>query len=323
MMVGAADSGPLTTPEDPMPKNDRVAAQREAVAEESGLVLDHASPNGVAREHGPEANHTSHGGLLIVLGMLAALLLAIILIAIPGSRAVPPGTPLPDNEFTSLFNSVQGLLAPSDHSLPVVFGKLLLAALIGAIVGYRQRIHVEEYIVQAHVVIALTGALMMIIIGNELVRAFGLVGAGSIIRYRTPVRDPRALASLFVTMGLGIAVGTGLFELALMGAVLIVLIQGVFGTIASRLPTTFYNPQRGYTLEIVSTDGPGTLQRVREAFTDVDIHYRLLEYDARAKKDGLVKMQLAVEAGAHMTTEELTLLVFKDGVQSVSWEEDN
>jgi len=287
-------------------------------------VLDHSAPNGVAKQgYGGDASENGKGWLLIVFGMIAAFLLAVILIAIPGSRAVPAGTPLPDNEFTSLLNSAQGLLAPSDHSLPVVFGKLLLAALIGAIVGYRQRIHVEEYIVQAHVIIALTGSLMMIIIGNEIVRAFGLVGAGSIIRYRTPVRDPRALASLFVTMGLGIAVGTGLFELALMGAILIVLIQGVFGTIAGRLPLTLYNPQRGYTLEIVSTDGPGTLQRVRESFTDSDIHYRLLEYDARAKKDGLVKMQLAVEAGAHMTTEELTLLVFKDGVQSVSWEEDN
>jgi uncharacterized membrane protein YhiD involved in acid resistance len=241
---------------------------------------------------------------------------------VPGSRTVPSGTPLPENEFTSIINSAQNLLAPSDHSLPVVFGKLVLAALLGGIVGYRQRIHVEEYIVQAHVIIAFTGALMMIIIGNEIVRAFGLLGAGSIIRYRTPVRDPRALASLFVTMGLGIAVGTGLFELALIGAVLIVLIQGVFGSIASRLPVTLYNPQRGYTLDLISTDGPGTLQRVRESFTDRDIRYRLLEYDARAKKDGLVKMRLAVEAGAHLTTEDLTLLVFRDGVQSVSWEEE-
>jgi uncharacterized membrane protein YhiD involved in acid resistance len=310
-------------PEDPMPKKDRATAQREEMSEETGLVLDHSSTNGVVGGHAAAGSHPSYGGLLIVIGMLAAVLLAVILIAIPGSRTLPPGTPLPDNEFTSIINSAQGLLAPSDHSLPVVFGKLLLAALIGAIVGYRHRIHVEEYIVQAHVVIALTGALMMIIIGNEIVRAFGLVGAGSIIRYRTPVRDPRALASLFVTMGLGIAVGTGLFELALMGAVLIVLIQGVFASIATRLPVTLYNPQRGYTLEIVSTDGPGTLQRVREAFTDSDIRYRLLEYDARAKKDGLVKMTLVVEAGAHFTTEELTLLVFRDGVQSVSWEEDD
>jgi uncharacterized membrane protein YhiD involved in acid resistance len=305
-----------------MPKNSRIAAERDEAADDTGIVLDQLSPNGVAGDHGAEASHVDHGGWLVVLGMLVALLLVIVMIAMPGSRTAPAGTPLPDNQFTSIINSAQNLLAPSDHSLPVVFGKLVLAALLGGIVGYRRRIHVEEYIVQAHVIIAFTGALMMIIIGNEIVRAFGLLGAGSIIRYRTPVRDPRALASLFVTMGLGIAVGTGLFELALIGAVLIVLIQGVFGSIASRLPVTYYNPQRGYTLDVISTDGPGTLQRIRESFTDRDIRYRLLEYDARGKKDSLVKMRLAVEAGAHLTTEDLTLLVFRDGVQSVSWEEE-
>lgn len=305
-----------------MPKNSRIAAEREAAAEETGLVLEPPSPNGHAGEHGLEASRADRGGWLQVIGIVAALVLVVVVVSLPGSRSVPAGTPLPENQFTSIINSAQNLLAPSDHSLPVLLGKLCLAALLGGIVGYRQRIHVEEYIVQAHVIIAFTGALMMIIIGNEIVRAFGLLGAGSIIRYRTPVRDPRALASLFVTMGLGIAVGTGLFELALIGAVLIVLIQGVFGSIASRLPMTLYNPQRGYTLDVVSTDGPGTLQRVRESFTDRDIRYRLLEYDARGKKDGLVKMRLAVEAGAHLTTEDLTLLVFRDGVQSVSWEEE-
>jgi uncharacterized membrane protein YhiD involved in acid resistance len=305
-----------------MPKNSRIVAERDDAAEDTGLVLDRLSPNGVTGDHGPEASRADHGGWLQVIGMVAALLLVIVMVAMPGSRGVTAGTPLPDNEFTNIISSAQNLLAPSDHSLPVVLGKLILAALLGGIVGYRQRIHVEEYIVQAHVIIAFTGALMMIIIGNEIVRAFGLLGAGSIIRYRTPVRDPRALASLFVTMGLGIAVGTGLFELALVGAVLIVLIQGVFGSIASRLPATLYNPQRGYTLDVVSTDGPGTLQRIRESFTDRDIRYRLLEYDARGKKDGLVKMRLVVEAGAHLTTEDLTLLVFRDGVQSVSWEEE-
>jgi len=304
-----------------MPKKDRIAAEERDAADDPGLVFERLSPNG--RVGGsPESGHADYGGWLVVVGMVVAAVVVLVLVALPGSRGTTTASPLPDNEFTNIISSVQGLLAPSDHSLPVVLAKLVLAALLGAIVGYRQRIHVEEYIVQAHVIIAFTGALMMIIIGNEIVRAFGLLGAGSIIRYRTPVRDPKALASLFVTMGIGIAVGVGLFELAFIGAVLIVLIQGIFATIASRLPSTIYNPQRGYTLDLTTEDGAGTLERVRGAFADQDIRYRLLEYDARGKKAGLVKMRLAVEAGANLTTEDLTLLVFKDGVQSVSWEEE-
>jgi uncharacterized membrane protein YhiD involved in acid resistance len=319
--VGAAGSGPLTPPEDHMPKKDRIAAEERDAADDPGLAFERISPNGHVGGPG-ENEHADRGGWLVVLGMVIAAVFVAVLILLPGSRTAPAGTPLPDNEFTSIINSVQGLLAPSDHSLPVVLAKLMLAALLGAIVGYRHRIHVEEYIVQAHVIIAFTGALMMIIIGNEIVRAFGLLGAGSIIRYRTPVRDPKALASLFVTMGIGIAVGVGLFELAFIGAVLIVLIQGLFSRVASRLPSTIYNPQRGYMLDLTTEDGSGTMERVRADFTAWDVRYRLLEYDARGRKAGLVKMRLAVEAPASLSTEDLTLLVFKDGVQSVSWEEE-
>ncbi|MDP8924218.1 MAG: MgtC/SapB family protein, partial [Chloroflexota bacterium] len=196
-----------------------------------------------------------YGAWLIIIGIVLAAALTVVLLGLPGARSVPDGTPLPDNEFTRIIGSIEGMFAPSNQSLPVVLGKLVLAALLGGIIGYRQRIHVEEYIVQAHVIIAFTGALMMIIIGNEIVRAFGLLGAGSIIRYRTPVRDPKALASLFVTMGVGIAAGVGLFELALIGGVLIVLLQGVMGSLAGLLPTTLYNPQRGYTMTLQTEDG--------------------------------------------------------------------
>ena len=261
-----------------------------------------------------------HGVWLIVAGMVAAAILVVVLIAVPGSRPLPEGTPLPDNEFTRVIGSVQGMLAPSSSSLPILLGKLILAALLGGIIGYRQRIHVEEYIVQAHVIICFTGALMMIIIGNEIVRAFGLLGAGSIVRYRTPVRDPKALASLFVTMAVGIAVGTGLFELALIGSVLIVSLQGFVGTIASRLPPTLYNPQRGYIMKLETEDGPGTIMRLKDTFAEHDIRYQLLEYDASSAKK--VDITMNVEARANLTTEELTLLVFRDGVRSVKWEED-
>ena len=304
-----------------MSKKDRIAAEERDADDDPGPVFERFSPNGLSG--GDRANgQPDYGGWLVVFGIALAALFVLVLVALPGSRSASTAAPLPDNEFTSIINSAQSLLAPSDHSLPVVLAKLILAALLGAIVGYRQRIHVEQYIVQAHVIIAFTGALMMIIIGNEIVRAFGLLGAGSIIRYRTPVRDPKALASLFVTMGIGIAVGTGLFELAFVGAVLIVLIQGIFTTIASRLPSTIYNPQRGYTLELTTEDGVGTIERIRSDFAQKEIRYQLLEYDARGRKGELVKMRLAVEAPARLSTEDLTLLVYRDGVQSVSWEEE-
>ena|SRR6266540_284278 len=271
----------------------------------------------------PPRRAGDRGTWLIVIGMLLAAGLVIGLLAMPDSRPEPKGTPVPNGEVARIVGSVEGLFTPSANSLPVILGKLVLAALLGALIGYRQCLHVEEYIIQAHVIISFTGALMMIIIGNELARAFGLLGAGSIIRYRTPVRDPKALASLFVTMAVGIAVGIGLFELALIGAVLVVLFQGFLGTLTGWLPATLYNPQRGYTLTLTTEDGGLTMIRLKQAFAEHDIRYKLLEYDARVgKQDGLIKLTLMVEAAASLTTEQLTQLVFREGIRSATWAEE-
>jgi hypothetical protein len=48
-------------------------------------------------------------------------------------------------------------------------------------------------------------------------RAFGIAGAASIIRFRTPVEDARDITILFILMGLGMAAGLGAFAVAGLG----------------------------------------------------------------------------------------------------------
>jgi uncharacterized membrane protein YhiD involved in acid resistance len=258
---------------------------------------------------------------LLLGAVLVAVVLVAVLVAIPGSRPVPAGTVLPETPLDRIVGDVRAALAPSSHSLPVVLAKLALAATLGGIIGYRRRLPIDDYIIQAHVIIAFTGALMMIIIGDQLVTAVGLLGAGSIIRYRSPVQDPRALATLFVTMGVGIAIGVGLYELALLAAVLIVGLQGLAGKIAGALPPTLYTPQRTYTMKLTAQDGPGAIARVEETFAARGIRSRLQEYDVDEHKHDPVKVTMRVEAPAAMTPAQLASLVASDGVRSVSVEE--
>ena len=56
---------------------------------------------------------------------------------------------------------------------------------------------------QAQTLLCVSGAMMMIIIGNNLARAFGIAGAASIIRFRTPVDDPKDVTILFLLMAPG------------------------------------------------------------------------------------------------------------------------
>jgi hypothetical protein len=129
--------------------------------------------------------------------------------------------PLPASTSTAL----NGLAAepPANQSPAVHFGvqalKLVFAALIGAVVSAVHRRHpgekpIARSLAQAQVLLCVAGALMMIIIGDSLARALGIAGGATIVRFRTPVEDPKDTTVLFLLLGLGMACGLGAFAVA-------------------------------------------------------------------------------------------------------------
>ena len=67
-------------------------------------------------------------------------------------------------------------------------------------------------------------ALVMMIVGSNIARAFSLVGALSIIRFRNAVKETRDVGFIFFTMAIGMAIGTRFYLLGLIAAVIISLI---------------------------------------------------------------------------------------------------
>ena len=61
-------------------------------------------------------------------------------------------------------------------------------------------------------------AMVMMVIGNNIARAFALVGALSIIRFRTVVKDTKDTAFIFLALASGMAAGTSSYFLAMSGA---------------------------------------------------------------------------------------------------------
>ena len=64
-------------------------------------------------------------------------------------------------------------------------------------------------------------AMVMMVIGNSLARAFALVGALSIIRFRTVVKDTKDTTFVFLSLAVGMAAGTSSYFLAISGAIFI------------------------------------------------------------------------------------------------------
>jgi uncharacterized membrane protein YhiD involved in acid resistance len=112
--------------------------------------------------------------------------------------------------------------------------RLVVAAVLGGLVAYRPWRRLFGHVpppatetAQAQTLIAVAGALMVGVIGDSVARAFGLVGLGAFIRFRSGIKDPRDAAVLFVMIGVGMACGVGALPIALLatlfcGSVLVI-----------------------------------------------------------------------------------------------------
>lgn len=103
-----------------------------------------------------------------------------------------------------------------------ILSNLGLAIVLGLIVSlvYRQThkgLSYSQSFTLTIVFVAAIVAIVMMVIGNSLSRAFALVGALSIIRFRTVVKDTKDTAFVFLALAVGMAAGTGNYLLGTIG----------------------------------------------------------------------------------------------------------
>jgi hypothetical protein len=132
--------------------------------------------------------------------------------------------------FSSL--SVQDPSGLVDNLFNLLVGLTLSTLLIlGLVQTYRATHRGTIYsasFLQALFVLGACTTLIMLVIGNEIARAFSLVGALSIVRFRTAIKDPRDVGFVFAALAMGMACGTGfyyqaiLFTLFLCGLLLLI-----------------------------------------------------------------------------------------------------
>jgi hypothetical protein len=122
-----------------------------------------------------------------------------------------------------------------------LFARMALATVLGALVAYRfwrrfMRHQPRPSLqgVQSQTLISAAGALMVVVIGDNVARAFGLVGLGSFIRFRSGISDPRDAAVMFVMIGIGMACGLGLPLMAIAGTVFVCLVLVIFDATGRR-----------------------------------------------------------------------------------------
>src|SRR5688572_16604685 len=103
--------------------------------------------------------------------------------------------------------------------------RLPLAALLGAALALRPRRNGtperQPAVVQTQIILAVVGSLIMLVVGASLARAFGIVGAANLIRYRSKIDDPKDAVVMLCALSVGLASGVGLYGLATIGTIFI------------------------------------------------------------------------------------------------------
>jgi uncharacterized membrane protein YhiD involved in acid resistance len=134
---------------------------------------------------------------------------------------VPPAPAAGAVDLPGVMDTFQEELFASAIRLP-------LAAMLGAVLALRPRRNGtperQPAVVQTQIVLAVVGALIMLVVGASLARAFGIVGAANLIRYRSKIDDPKDAVVMLCALAVGLASGVGLYGLSVIGTVFIVFI---------------------------------------------------------------------------------------------------
>ena len=147
---------------------------------------------------------------------------------LPTEQQLPPEQsleqPLPP-EFTGY---VPDFLEAHALMVATALVALPLATVLGAVLAFRpKRRGTPERsapVIQTQIMLSIVGALVMLIVGSSLARAFGIVGVASLIRYRTKIDDPKDAVVMLACLTVGLACGVSLYGLAVFAVPFILVV---------------------------------------------------------------------------------------------------
>jgi len=133
--------------------------------------------------------------------------------------------------------------------------RLPLAALLACLLALRPRRRGtpprQAPVIQTQIILAVVGAVVMLVVGSSLARAFGIVGAAGLVRYRSKIEDPKDAGVMLSTLAIGLASGVGLWLIAFFTTIFVL---SVLWTIES-----FEKASATFTL-IVKAKDPAAIQ---------------------------------------------------------------
>ena len=191
---------------------------------------------------------------------------------------------------------------------------LPLATALGALLAFRPRRRGtpprSSPVIQTQIVLAVVGAVVMTIVGSSVARAFGIVGAANLIRYRAKIDDPKDAVVMLATLSLGLACGVELYGLAIFSAVFILAVLWVVESLEPELKKTF-------DLTITTPDPPAL-----RADVEAILRRSRIEYELRSAGDKELVYETSMPVNVRIDRLSTAILKMKtEGETQVVWNE--
>lgn len=201
---------------------------------------------------------------------------------------------------------------PEIVSLKEALVALPVAGLLGAALAFRpQRRGTpprQPAVIQTQIILSLVGALVMLVVGASLARAFGIVGAASLVRYRAKVDDPKDAGIMLSCLGLGLASGVGIYWVATFSTLFILCVVWVLESLE---PKT----RKDFVLKIGGKDSPELRTSIEEVLKQNKVQH---EMRAFAPEELTYAVKVPLNRKTDSITRDLVAAVGNDQM-AVEW----
>lgn len=138
------------------------------------------------------------------------------------------------------------------------------------------------------IILCMLISLVMVVIGDSIARAFSLVGALSIIRFRTAIQDPRDIGFVFYALAIGMAIGAGSPAIAILATFVIgIIILCIYHW------HRYFTKDNEFALEICLQPDQQSERIYQRIFEKHVIQHRLI--DKRIKKSQEIELNFRVK----------------------------
>lgn len=240
----------------------------------------------------------------------------------------PQQTPSADDSFVDqIFGRNREQVVTASEQWAEAMGRislrLVLAALLGAALAFRPRKRIlvlkrNPYVSQTQILLAIVAAALMIIVGDNAARAFGIFAAVSLVRFRTNIRDPKEITVLLISLAIGLASGVGRWDLAV---VLTIFSLAVLWLLEWREPSQIF---RSMELKVTTKNVTSTQQALRQVFKKHGFDKELRAIERESGPDEPGSIVYSVDVSPTVSTDEISadIVALEGGnVDAIEWDQ--